>query len=65
LFAWQVHYNPDLTGPRDLISAVDDAGFEATLAVARCGSGVDQTPDVVTLVTMLDIVVKGHAFSTS
>ncbi len=32
----QVQYNPDVTGPRDLISAVDDAGFEAQLVVARC-----------------------------
>ena len=42
LRARQVQYNPDVTGPRDLISAVDEAGFEATLAVARCaGSGAD------------------------
>jgi len=34
--AVQVQYDPDVTGARSLISAVDDAGFEATLAVARC-----------------------------
>ena len=25
----QVQYNPDATGPRHLIAAVEDAGFEA------------------------------------
>lgn len=42
----QVHYDPELTGPRDLIAAVDDVGFEADLAVNRCGGGADQGPQV-------------------
>ena len=28
----QVHFNPDVTGPRHLIQAVEDAGFDAQLA---------------------------------
>ena len=31
----QVQYDPDVTGPRALIAAVDDAGFEASLNVTR------------------------------
>ena len=30
-----MQYDPDATGPRALIGAVDDAGFEASLDVTR------------------------------
>ena len=32
----QVQYDPEVTGPRDLIRAVDDAGFEGSLNTTRC-----------------------------
>lgn len=35
----QVQYNPDVTGPRHLIAAVEDAGFDAeAISIDRCGN---------------------------
>lgn len=35
LFGLQVDYDPDTTGPRAMLEAVDDAGFEAELITDR------------------------------
>lgn len=37
----EVQYNPDVTGPRHIIQAVQEAGFEAhLLSSTRCARGV-------------------------
>ena len=43
---------------------MDEAGFEATLAVARCGSGVNQMPHVLMRAAILDLTMKGCGVTT-
>ena len=44
----QVQYDPDLTGPRALIAAVDDAGFEASLDATRRATDLQANSKVLT-----------------